>query len=92
MQLPNVDRHTRFYCMLSLGWSGEGEGHTMFMPTACGIFVKLFEIGKTADQTLHNSLAFDFKSYLRYFQIETCTHSNFDLTLFHARGSTPQVQ
>ena len=23
----------------------------MFMPTACGIFVKLFEIGKTADQT-----------------------------------------
>ena len=50
--------------MLSLGWSGEGEGHTMFMPTACGIFVKLpfslklcafdssmIEIGKTADQT-----------------------------------------
>ena len=52
----------------------------------------MIEIGKTADQTLHNSLAFDFKSYLRYFQIETCTHSNFDLTLFHARGSTPQVQ
>ena len=64
MQLPSVDRHTRFYCMLSLGWSGEGEGHTMFMPTACGIFVKLpfslnlcafdssmIEIGKTADQT-----------------------------------------
>ena len=42
--------------------------------------------------SLHNSLAFDFKSYLRYFQIDMRTHGNFDLTLFHARGSTLQVQ
>ena len=81
----------------------------MFMPSACGIFVKLFfslnfialndilidlyfictdssmiEIGKDFQSNAH---AFHYIIFAILTRV-----SHFDLTLFHVRGSTVQVQ